>query len=118
VEVDGSDVLAIRAAARAAVEQARSGGGPTLIEAKTYRFGGHHEGDPGTSYRTKEEVEEWKARCPIKTLREKLLKDAGVPLESVEQIEREVQQWLEAAVQFARESPEPDPSTVYEHIYS
>jgi len=118
VEVDGSDVLAIHAAARAAIERARSGGGPTLIEAKTYRFVGHHEGDPGTSYRTKEEVEEWKARCPIRTLRDKLLKDAGAPLDSVEQIEREVQQWIEAAVQFARESPEPEPSTVYEHIYS
>jgi pyruvate dehydrogenase E1 component alpha subunit len=118
VEVDGSDVLAIHAAARAAIEQARSGGGPTLIEAKTYRFLGHHEGDPGTSYRTKEEVEEWKARCPIKTLREKLLKNDGVPLPAVEQIEREVQQWIEAAVEFARESPEPDPSTVYDHIYS
>jgi TPP-dependent pyruvate/acetoin dehydrogenase alpha subunit len=63
-------------------------------------------------------VEEWKSRCPIKTLREKLLNDRGAPLESVEQIEREVQQWLEAAVQFARESPEPEPSTVADHIYS
>ena len=77
VEVDGSDVLAIHAAARAAIERARSGGGPTLIEAKTYRFVGHHEGDPGTAYRTREEVEEWKSRCPIKTLREKLLTNEG-----------------------------------------
>jgi pyruvate dehydrogenase E1 component alpha subunit len=118
VEVDGSDVLAIHAAARAAIEQARSGGGPTLIEARTYRFLGHHEGDPGTTYRTKEEVEEWKARCPIKALRENLLKNEGALREAVEQIEREVQQWIEAAVKFARESPEPDPSTLYEHIYS
>jgi pyruvate dehydrogenase E1 component alpha subunit len=118
VEVDGSDVLAVHAAARAAIEQARSGGGPTLIEAKTYRFVGHHEGDPGTAYRTREEVEEWKSRCPIKTLREKLLKNEWATLESLEQIEREVQQWIEAAVQFARESPEPAPSTVYEHVYS
>jgi len=118
VEVDGSDVLAIHAAAHAAIEQARAGGGPTLIEAKTYRFLGHHEGDPGTDYRTREEVEEWKSHCPIKTLREKLLKDGRAPLESVEQIEHEVQQWLEEAVQFARESPEPEPSTVYEHIFS
>src|SRR5208282_1173319 len=118
VEVDGSDVLAVHATARAAIERARSGGGPTLIEAKTYRFVGHHEGDPGTSYRTREEVEEWKSRCPIRTLREKLLTNEGAPLDSVEQIEREVQEWIEAAVQFARESPEPEPSTVSDHIFS
>ena len=118
VEVDGSDVLAIHATAGAAIERARSGGGPTLIEAKTYRFVGHHEGDPGTAYRTREEVEKWKSRCPIRTLREKLLTNEGASLQSVEQIEREVQQWIEAAVQFARESPEPAPSTVHEHVYS
>lgn len=118
VEVDGSDVVAIHTAARAAIEQARSGGGPTLIEAKTYRFVGHHEGDPGTSYRTREEVEEWKGRCPIKSLRNKLLQDGGASLESVEQAEREVHEWLDEAVQFARESPEPEASTVYDHIYS
>jgi len=117
VEVNGSDVVAIYAAARAAIEQARSGEGPTLIEAKTYRFVGHHEGDPGTSYRTKEEVDGWKARCPIKSLREKLLRDGSVSRESVEKIEGEVEQWIEAAVQFARESPEPDPASVFEHIY-
>jgi len=116
--VDGNDVISVLEVMKEAADRARGGDGPTLIEAKTYRPVPHSSDDDDRSYRSREEVEEWKSRCPIKTLREKLLKDGGTPLESVEQIEREVQQWLEAAVQFARESPEPEPSTVYEHIYS
>ncbi|PYV27870.1 MAG: hypothetical protein DMG24_03465, partial [Acidobacteria bacterium] len=98
-----------------AVNRARSNGGPTLIEAKTYRMVGHHEGDPGTDYRTREEVEQWKVRCPIKTLREKLLDTGMVPAESFERIEEEAQHWLDDAVQFAKQSPEPSPSTARDH---
>ena len=73
VELMCGDVTAVYEAAQEAIDRARAGGGPTLIEAKTYRFVGHHEGDPGTGYRTSEEVEEWKNRDPIKTMRGKLL---------------------------------------------
>jgi pyruvate dehydrogenase E1 component alpha subunit len=117
VEVDGNDVAAVYQAAKEAVKLARSDGGPTLIEAKTYRFGGHHEGDPGTDYRTREEVEQWKRRCPIKTLRQRLLEGEMAPLESLQRIEAEVQQWLEDAVQFAQQSPEPSPATVQDHVF-
>ena len=64
VEVDGNDVLAVHAAAEAAIARARAGEGPTLIEARAYRIVGHHEGDPGTDYRTREEVESWKSSLP------------------------------------------------------
>jgi pyruvate dehydrogenase E1 component alpha subunit len=117
VEVDGSDVAAVYAAAKEAIERARGDGGPTLIEAKTYRFMGHHEGDPGTDYRTREEVEEWKSRCPIKTLREKLLESGMAAAETLEHIEGEMQRGMEEAVQFARESAEPAAATVGEHVF-
>lgn len=74
VEVDGNDVLAIHEAAGAAVARARSGGGATLIECKTYRTRPHAEGMGDFTYRTREEVEDWKTRCPIRRLREHILK--------------------------------------------
>lgn len=117
IEVDGNSVMAVIEAAKEAINRARSGGGPTLIEAKTYRFVGHHEGDPGTDYRTQEEVEKWKNRDPIKAMREKLLNSEGVTPASIKRIEEEIQQWLENAVQFAKDSPEPSPSTVLEHVF-
>jgi len=117
IEVNGSDVTAVYEAAREAIERARAGGGPTLIEAKTYRFGGHHEGDPGTDYRTREEVEEWKSRDPIKTLPEKLLASEAVTPDVIAGIKEEVQRWLEDAVQFAKDSPEPSPSTLLDHVF-
>lgn len=116
-EVDGSDVLAVYEAAREAINRARAGGGPTLIEAKTYRFVGHHEGDPGTDYRTREEVEEWKSRDPIKALREKLLASDAATREALKQIDEEVQHWLDDAVQFGKTSPEPSPATVLDHVF-
>src|SRR5262249_37087596 len=73
VELDGNDVLAIHTAAREAVERARSGGGPTLLECRTYRTRAHAEGMGDFTYRTREEVESWKPRCPIKRLRDHLL---------------------------------------------
>lgn len=111
-EVDGSDVHATFRVSREAIERARSDGGPTLIEFKTYRFLGHHEGDPGTDYRTKEEVESWKRRCPIKALRDKLLALKIASDRDFEQIQAETDAWLEDAVQFSKSSPNPDPNTV------
>jgi TPP-dependent pyruvate/acetoin dehydrogenase alpha subunit len=116
VEVDGNDVLAVYAAAGAAVERARSGGGPTLIECKTYRVVGHHEGDPGTGYRTKEELEAWKQRCPIHTLRERALTAKIADSSAFDRIHRETEAWLADAVEFARTSAEPEAASVYEHV--
>src|SRR5262249_45963092 len=74
VELDGNDVLAIHAAARDAVQRARHGGGPTLLECRTYRTRPHAEGMGDFTYRSREEVESWKPRCPIKRLRDHLLR--------------------------------------------
>src|SRR5260370_36370680 len=112
IEVDATDVSAVYRQAREAIERARSGGGPTLIEFKTYRFLGHHEGDPGTEYRTKNEVEFWKGRCPIKNLGEKLLTSSDAAELDLKRIQRETEDWLEDAGQFARSSPKPDPASV------
>jgi pyruvate dehydrogenase E1 component alpha subunit len=116
VEVDGNHVMAVYEAAGTAIDKARSNGGPTLIECETYRTVGHHEGDPGTDYRTKEEVESWKRRCPIKTFRERALASGGVAKEQFDEINLSVERWLEDAVEFARTSPDPDPNSVLDHI--
>jgi TPP-dependent pyruvate/acetoin dehydrogenase alpha subunit len=116
VEVDGQDVMAVHAAASEAIRIARADGGPTLIECKTYRYVGHHEGDPGTDYRTKEEVREWKGRDPVKVARKRLL-DSGVAESTLAAVDQEVEVWIEEAVQFAESSPEPLAGSVTEHVY-
>ncbi|MBM3774019.1 MAG: thiamine pyrophosphate-dependent dehydrogenase E1 component subunit alpha [Acidobacteria bacterium] len=116
LEVDGNDVMAVHQAAGEAVGRARSGGGPALIECKTYRIVGHHEGDPGADYRTREEVESWRKRCPIRILRERARTLEAAGEDAFDQIHREVERWLEDAVEFARRSPQPDPASVLEHV--
>ena len=116
VEADGSNVHETFRVARDVIDRARAGGGPTLIEFKTYRFLGHHEGDPGTEYRTKDEVESWKGRCPIKNLRRRLLSSSEAAERDFEQIQQEAEAWLEDAVQFARSSPNPDPASVLQFL--
>jgi pyruvate/2-oxoglutarate/acetoin dehydrogenase E1 component/TPP-dependent pyruvate/acetoin dehydrogenase alpha subunit len=118
VVVDGMDAVAVRAAVQLAAERARSGHGPTLIEAKTYRWGGHHTGDPGTGYRSREEVEAWKQRDPIPRLRRRLL-DSGF-LNEVEAaaMEEEISRRLEEAVTFAFGSPDPPAAAAFENLYA
>lgn len=112
--VDGQDVWAVREAAGRALERARAGDGPTLLECKTYRFVGHHEGDPLTgTYRTAEELETWKQRCPLLML-ERQWNGAEAEIAA---IQRAVETEVEEAVQFARESPWPDGSTLEEHVF-
>jgi 2-oxoisovalerate dehydrogenase E1 component len=118
VEVDGNDVLAVYRVAGEAVHRARAGGGPTLIECKTYRTRPHSEGMRDAGYRTQEEVNEWKVRDPIKKLRERLIDD-GVAVEAeLEQIDAEVRVVVDKAAEFAESSPMPDPSSVTGHVYS
>lgn len=118
VMVDGNDVLAVYQAAGEAVKRARAGKGPTLLECKTYRTRPHSEGMRDTGYRTQEEVEVWKSRCPIKQFKEKLLGEGIVGEENLAQIEAEVQELVEEALAFAENSPWPDPATVTDHVYS
>jgi 2-oxoisovalerate dehydrogenase E1 component len=117
LELDGNDVGVVCEAAREAVERARSGGGPTLIECKTYRILGHHEGDPGIDYRTKEEVEAWKRRCPLRASREKLLETGAVSEDTLKKMEGEIALAIEEAVGFSRSSPQPSPDTLFDHLF-
>jgi TPP-dependent pyruvate/acetoin dehydrogenase alpha subunit len=118
VEVDGNDVLAVYEATGEAIERARRDEGPTLIECLTYRWFGHHEGDPGTSYRSKEEIESWKKRDPMKRLREQSLASGWAAAIEFEKIDTEVSRVMEDAVQFAVKSPEPALSTALDYVLS
>ncbi|MFZ0759965.1 MAG: thiamine pyrophosphate-dependent dehydrogenase E1 component subunit alpha [Candidatus Sulfotelmatobacter sp.] len=117
LEVDGQDVLAVHAAADAAIRRARGDGGPTLIECKTYRYVGHHEGDPGTDYRTREEVQLWKQRDPVKRARKLLLESGVADDRTLQAVDDETEKFIEQAVEFAERSPEPLATSVNEHVF-
>ncbi|MGA3106601.1 MAG: thiamine pyrophosphate-dependent enzyme [Terriglobales bacterium] len=116
VAVDGQDVVAVHDAAQTAIKRARQGGGPTLIECKTYRYVGHHEGDPGTDYRTREEVQQWKQKDPVKLARKRLL-EAGVEESKLQAADQEIEQLIDQAVEFAENSPEPSANSVHDHVF-
>ncbi len=78
---------------------------------------GHHEGDPGTDYRTREEVETWKKNCPMAILRQRALQSQWATVGDFEKIARDVDTWLTDAVEFSRSSPSPDPGTVMDHVF-
>jgi 2-oxoisovalerate dehydrogenase E1 component len=118
VEVDGNDVVAVYEVAGEAVRRARAGQGPTLLECKTYRTRAHSEGMRDAGYRTAEEVEEWKARCPITLFKKGLLADKVVDEAEIEAVEAEVSTLMAEAVTFAEQSPWPDPATMADHVYS
>ena len=117
VVVDGMDVIAVYEAAGEAVARAREGKGPTLIEAKTYRFRGHFEGDAG-SYRPKEEIEEWLKRDPLKIFKEKLLEMKVLTEKQADKIDQEMLAEMDQAVKFAQESPFPEPEEALENVYA
>ena len=117
VVVDGNDVLAGYEAAHEAVDRARKGEGPTLIECKTYRHKGHSRFDPAT-YRPKEEVEEWMKRDPIVQFRAKLIEMRTLTEEEINKIEQEVTAMVEDAVKFAMESPYPAPEEALENVFT
>jgi pyruvate dehydrogenase E1 component alpha subunit len=115
--VDGNDVLAVYEATQKAVERARKGEGPTLIECKTYRHKGHSRVDPA-KYRPKEEVEQWLAKDPIKRFKEKLLQTNTLTEAEIQQIEKQVLDEVEEAVKFSMESPYPAPEEALEDVYA
>jgi len=115
--VDGNDVIAVYEAAGEAIQRARAGEGPALIECKTYRYRGHFEGDP-MIYRTREEEEMWKAKDPIPRFEAKL-KEMGVLTEAqAREINERIIAQVEEAVRFAEESPWPAPEEVLEDVYT
>jgi len=114
--VDGMDVFAVREAVAKAVDRARKGLGPSLIEAKTYRWFGHSISDQRI-YRTKEEEAAWKDRCPIVVLRAKLAKDEVLSEAEMDKIRDAAMETIEKSTQFATDSPFPDVSELYDDVY-
>nr|QCI08893.1 Pyruvate dehydrogenase E1 component alpha subunit [Wrangelia sp.] len=117
VEVDGMDVLAVREVAQKAIERARWGNGPTLIEALTYRFRGHSLADPD-ELRSREEKEAWLIRDPIKRLKKYLLDKSLVNLQDLEYIDEKVKRDIDNAVDFALSSPEPEVKDLKRYLFA
>ncbi len=117
VVADGMDVLAIRQAAVEAVERARSGQGPSLLEFKTYRYYGHFAGDDALRYRTAEEQNQWRARDAIRAFRTRLLEENLVPESDLARQESLVETLIEDAVRFADASPMPEPEELFSDVY-
>lgn len=117
VVVDGNDVLAVYEATRKAVEKARRGEGPTLIECKTYRQKGHSRFDPA-AYRPKNEVETWLSKDPIARFQTKLLETGSVSQQEIEKLREEARIAVNEATKFAIESPLPDSSEALEDVYA
>jgi len=119
ITIDGNDVLAVYKASGKAIQRAKAGEGPTLVECKTYRWRGHHEGDPnqGKRYRTMDEVQEWMKKCPIRRFEEKLVRDNIFTKIRAKKIWEGVEKEIEEAVAFANQSPFPDPQDIYEDVY-
>ncbi len=105
--IDGNDAEAVYAAACAAAEKARSGGGASFLECVTYRWDGHFGGDPGTGYRSKEEIEAWKLKCPIKRLSEKLIEAGQLSAEEFQKLNGTVYAEVENVAKRAAAAPLP-----------
>lgn len=115
--VDGMDLLAVREAVRRAVDHARSGKGPYLLEAQTYRWYGHSRSDP-RAYRTKEEEAEWKSRDPIPNFSKLLIEQGLATQEEIDAIEQQVEKAIEVATDFAMDSPMPPAEELENFVYA
>lgn len=114
--VDGNNIFEVYEAAKEAINRAREGKGPTLIECKTYRWHGHFIGDPG-KYRSKEELASWKEKCPIKFLDKYLLENNLLTSQEDEKIKTEVKRQIDEAVEFAKKSAEPPLGSMLDDVY-
>jgi len=117
VSIDGNDVFAVYRAVCKAVEKARRGEGPSLIECRTYRWEGHYVGDPRV-YRSKEEENKWKKKDPIKRFESRLIKMKICSIKEIEIIHRQVRQKMDEALRFATGAPEPSGEEVMGCLYS
>jgi TPP-dependent pyruvate/acetoin dehydrogenase alpha subunit len=115
--VDGNDVEAVSAAAQAAVDECRSGQGPVLLEAETYRWQGHYEGDP-QSYKPAEEVEAWLGRDPLLLARTKIESQALASADELDAIVRDAEERVEQAEEFARSSAYPETAEIFTDVYA
>lgn len=114
--VDGNDVLAVYDVAGKAIQRARSGKGPTLIEAKTYRIGGHSRTDANT-YRRKDEEKQWLAKDPIKLFEKKLIEKKLLDEKKIEETKEEIEAMVEAAIEQAQTDPSPSPEDVFNYVW-
>lgn len=117
VTVDGQDVLAVWGATADAVEKARSGGGPSLIECMTYRYYGHHQGDDTRRYRTKDEEEAARSLDCIVRFRQRMQSTGLLTQEEMDKIDAKNRQKIDAAVTFAEKSPLPEPTDLFTDVY-
>ncbi len=118
ITIDGNDVELVQKTVKEAVDRARNGEGPSIIECLTYRWRGHFEGEPEVvAYRSAEEIESWKERCPIKNYKKKLLA-SGVPEADIEAVEQRINAEIADALTFAKESKFPALETALEDIYA
>ena len=115
--VDGNDVLAVYQAVGTAVERARRGDGPSLVDNVTYRWRGHSKSD-ANRYRTQQEIDEWKGKCPIVRFRAQLIADGTLTESDADQVEKDAYAAIDAAVVFAEASPEPDVATIEDGVYA
>jgi TPP-dependent pyruvate/acetoin dehydrogenase alpha subunit len=116
--IDGNDVLTVYEEVGKAVTRARKGQGPTLIECKTYRQRAHAEGEAQAYYKTKKDIEEWKKKDPILRYTRQLFEMSILTEKDVDKITQEMDQEIENAVRFARESPPPTPEETLENVYA
>jgi len=116
--IDGNDVEAVYEATREAAAKGRNGGGPTFLECMTYRWDGHFGGDPGTAYRSKEEIAAWKQKCPIKRLKEKLIAEGHLTETEFQKISDEVYADLDAVAKRAEAAPLPAKKVELDAIYA
>jgi len=114
-QVDGNDVLAVYENTQNAIETCRKGKGPVMIEAKTYRHGGHHVNDPGL-YMPKDRLEYYKSKDPVDIGRKYLLEETKCTEQETAAIEQQVQQAMEEAIEFAKNSPEPSVEKFLEEV--
>lgn len=114
--IDGNDVIEVYRTVKDAVELARKGGGPTLIECKTYRWSGQTVMD-ADKYRSTEEKEQWKKRCPIEAYKTRLIRGEIIDQNLISEIEEKTLVLIDESVKFAKKSPRPEPSTVLEDVF-
>lgn len=118
VRVDGNDVLAVLAVTRAALERARSGGGPTLVEAFTYRMGAHTTSDDASRYRLDTERQEWEAKDPIARLKAYLDNEKAADDAFYAEVEAESDALAKRVREGVRAMPDPDPMTIFDNVYA
>jgi len=115
--VDGNDIFAVYQAARAALDRARAGGGPTLLECKTYRFRPHSNADDDRKYRSEAEVAEWRARDPIARLERYVLEHGLATEDQIADMRRTLQAEVDQAILEAERAPGPTRESLYDHLY-